>query len=111
MKGMVSVALLCTSFPCFSGWGYEMAMCRNGAFPEYPGQYSVAKITAPRGDKVHFYSDDEREGCPDNKRLCQYETSLRAGDNVLVAQEKTAGPACGILAKIRICQLGGVNLS
>ncbi|MBT9185572.1 MULTISPECIES: hypothetical protein [Pectobacterium] len=88
MKGMVSVVLLCTSFPCFAGWGYEMTMCRNGAFPDYPDQYSVAKITAVHGDKVHFYDDDIRNGCPDNKAACQSKTSLKAGDRVLVAQEK-----------------------
>ena len=63
-------------------------MCRNGGFPDYPDQYSAAKITAAHGDKVHFYDDDVRDGCPDNKAVCQSKISLKTGDSVLVAQEK-----------------------
>ncbi|TAI86457.1 hypothetical protein [Pectobacterium versatile] len=88
MKGIVTVLFLCIPFPCFAGIDYEMVMCRNGGFPSYSGQYSVAKINAPHGDKVHFYSDEYDRGCPDNKMLCQNETHLKAGDNVIVAQEK-----------------------
>ncbi|MBN3179649.1 hypothetical protein [Pectobacterium parmentieri] len=57
MKGMVTVVLLCTSFSCFAGEDYEMEICRNGGFATYPGQYPVAKITAPHGNNVHFYDD------------------------------------------------------
>ncbi|WP_174866826.1 hypothetical protein [Pectobacterium polaris] len=88
MKGIVTVLFLCIPFSSFASTDYEMVMCRNGAFPSYSGQYSVAKITAAHGDKVHFYDDDVRDGCPDNKAVCQSKTSLKAGDSVLVAQEK-----------------------
>ncbi|WP_233967675.1 hypothetical protein [Pectobacterium polaris] len=88
MKGIVTALFLCIPFSSFANIDDEMEMCRNGGFPYYSGQYSVAKINAPHGDKVHFYDDDIRDGCPDNKAVCQSKTSLKAGDSVLVAQEK-----------------------
>ncbi|WP_174871443.1 hypothetical protein [Pectobacterium polaris] len=88
MKGIVTILFLCLPFSSFASIDDEMEMCRNGGFPNYSGQYSVAKINAPNGDKVHFYSDDYERGCPDNKMLCQDKTHLKAGNNVIVAQEK-----------------------
>ncbi|MCL6362248.1 hypothetical protein CUU45_17980 [Pectobacterium polaris] len=88
MKGIVTALFLCIPFSSFANIDDEMEMCRNGGFPYYSGQYSVAKINAPHADKVHFYDDDIRDGCPDNKAVCQSKTSLKAGDSVLVAQEK-----------------------
>ncbi|BES82960.1 hypothetical protein PEC302107_08990 [Pectobacterium araliae] len=95
MKGMVAVLSLYTSFSCFAGEDYEMETCRNGGFSTYPGQYSVAKITAPHGDKVHFYDDYLREGCPEKKAVCQNKAYLIHGDKVLVAQEKNGWSCVG----------------
>ncbi|WP_049855307.1 hypothetical protein [Dickeya fangzhongdai] len=89
MKGMAIILFSCVSFSCFARSDYDMTMCRNGAFPGYPGQYSVARINAPNGAKVHFYDDDSDKGCPENQALCQQKAYLINGDGVIVAQEKS----------------------
>ncbi|MGM3175119.1 hypothetical protein [Dickeya lacustris] len=89
MKTIIAGAVLLASLPCLAAQSdYDMAMCRDGYFPDYPGQYARAKIKASEGNKAYFYDDDTDKGCPANQALCQQKAYLIEGDSVLVAQER-----------------------
>jgi len=65
--------------------------CRNGAFPRENIDYSLGTIKAKKGERVHFYGDDEN--CP-NAGNCRQKSYLIAGNQVIVSR-KFGNWVCG----------------
>lgn len=58
-------------------------ICRNGAFPRETSDFKLAKVTARKGEKVYFYTDERN--CP-NDVDCQDKSYLIAGDTAIVSR-------------------------
>ncbi len=57
--------------------------CRNGAFPRESNDFRLAKVIAPKNEKVYFHKDERN--CP-NDADCQDKSYLIAGDTAIVSR-------------------------
>lgn len=58
--------------------------CRNGLFPRDGENYSIARVTGVKGEKIYFYTDDEN--CPNGKN-CRAKSYVIPNDELIVSRQ------------------------